>query len=820
MRDVRTTARKFVAATGREALRLVRETLGAEAIVLTHRATAEGVEIVAMAEGDVQEALENAAPAIQVEPVVPVAPVAAPAPMPLAAIAAAAAVATASTAAAAAAPADTTVLSELHSMRGMIEEQLASVVWNDKQRRDPVRGRLLRTLLGAGFSARLSKAMLEKLPTGQSYAEGMAFVRSELIRAVPVHEDEDALFAQGGVYALMGPTGVGKTTTTAKLAARCVMRFGADKLALVTTDSYRIGAYEQLRIYGEILNVPVYAVKDAADLHLVLQDLRDKHMVLIDTVGMSQRDRAVSEQIAMLGNSHRPVKRLLLLNATSHGDTLNEVVHAYRNGHDLTGCIFTKVDEATHPGALIDTVIRHRLPVHYISSGQKVPENLMQADRAQLVDSVFQPRQHSPLFVPAETDLNDEPAGAGPSAQVVQAQGETDRLRLKYQNLIRAMAHDAQELATAASALAGAQIGFERARGLWRQAGDDEIGHKAVLQDLAEHARSEVAAGCETHVLALSGQVGLRSSESGDAYECHGSLLLSDRTGLPLAAPNQWLSTAAVRGGATDAARRSGMRQAQWLRQQDFGKSLVHALGKLPGLDAMVQWQASGQRWLARAPGSTPVTDVRTGAACTLARIGFEFGEARPVSFRGKPALQCEAHAEVVPRAGAAALAAGIDRDALPTLRCVATQVLDARSRKVLAQGYALSNVGAEVGVQQLAQWQGWASEAEPCFRLMRDGVQLAGGMGELGDPNMMKRLLIAGQMSTTVWRLLQADGDWAERTRMLLGQLTGRPVRAGRPMTGGALYAGVGKFFLLLEALGTESTAPTQAPRALARMG
>ncbi|MGJ7527638.1 flagellar biosynthesis protein FlhF [Variovorax sp. GB1P17] len=809
MRDVRTTARKFVAATGREALRLVREALGAEAIVLTHRATAEGVEIVAMAEGDVQDALEKAAPAIQVEPVVPVAPVAAPAPMPLAAIAAAAATA----------PADTAVLSELHSMRGMIEEQLASVVWSDKQRRDPVRGRLLRTLLGAGFSARLSKAMLEKLPTGQTYAEGMAFVRSELIRAVPVHEDEDALFAQGGVYALMGPTGVGKTTTTAKLAARCVMRFGADKLALVTTDSYRIGAYEQLRIYGEILNVPVYAVKDAADLHLVLQDLRDKHMVLIDTVGMSQRDRAVSEQIAMFGSSQRPVKRLLLLNATSHGDTLNEVVHAYRNGNELTGCIFTKVDEATHPGALIDTVIRHRLPVHYISSGQKVPENLMKADRAQLVDSVFQPRQHSPLFVPAEIDLHDEPAGAGPSAQVVQAQGETDRLRLKYQNLIRAMAHDAQELATAASALAGAQIGFERARGLWRQAEDDAIGHKAVLQDLSEHARGEVAAGCETHVLALCGQVGLRSSESGDAYECHGSLLLSDRTGLPLAAPNQWLSTAATRG-ATDATRRPGMRQVQWLRQQDFGKSLVHVLGKLPGLEFVVQWQATGQRWLARAPGSTAVIDPRTGAACTLARIGFDYGEARPVSFRGKPALQCDAHAEVVPRPGAAAVAAGIGREAMPTLRCVATKVIDARSRKLLSQSYALSNVGSEVGAQQLAQWQGWANEAEPCFRLMRDGVQLVGGMGELGDPNMMKRLLIAGQMSTTVWRLLQADGEWAGRTRMLLSQLTGRPVRAGRPMTGGALYAGVGKFFLLLEALGTESTAPTQAPRALAQMG
>jgi flagellar biosynthesis protein FlhF len=142
---------------------------------------------------------------------------------------------------------------------------------------------------------------------------GLAYVKSVLARQLPILEDEDALMDEGGVYALMGPTGVGKTTTTAKLAARYVMRFGPEKLALVTTDSYRIGAYEQLRIYGQILGVSVHAVKDAVDLELVLTDLRDKHMVLIDTVGRSQRDRAVSEQIAMLCGASHPVKRLLLL---------------------------------------------------------------------------------------------------------------------------------------------------------------------------------------------------------------------------------------------------------------------------------------------------------------------------------------------------------------------------------------------------------------------------------------------------------------------------------------------------------------------------
>ncbi len=826
--DVRTMARKFVAPTSREALRLVREALGTDAIILSNRASAAGVEIVAMVEGDMTQTLASAAPmAPALPPAMPRAPLApAPSPVPTAAVvplapprplapmAAPAHVAAARPEAAPAPMHNDMVLSELHSMRGMIEEQLASVMWNDKQRQDPVRGRLLRTLLGAGFSVKLSKALLEKLPTGQSYAEGMDFVRAELIRAVPVFEDEDALLAQGGVYALMGPTGIGKTTTTAKLAARCVMRFGADKLALVTTDSYRIGAYEQLRIYGQILDVPVYGVKDAADLHLVLQDLRDKHMVLIDTVGMSQRDRAVSDQIAMLCNSHRPVKRLLLLNATSHGDTLNEVVHAYRHGgaNELTGCIFTKMDEATHPGALIDTVIRHRLPVHYISSGQKVPENLLLADRTQLVDSVFQPRRHNPLFVPSEIEMHDEPAGAAPSAQVVQAQAEADRLRTQYQSLIRAMAHDAQELAAAAAALAGAQIGFEAARRLWRHAGDDGVAQKAVLDELLAHARGEVAGGCAQHVLALSGQVALRSNGGRDVYECQSSLLLSDRSGQPLAAPNQWLSTAATSTRGADARRKPGARQVQWLHQQSLGKPVVHLLPKMPSIEQLAEWQSQNQQWLVRVPGSTAVIETNTGESSALARIDAEFSAPVPTVFRGEPALQCEAHALVRLRVAA-------DKPALPPLRGVVRRVLDARGQKILAQTCLLSNVDMGVDARQLAQWQAWATDAEPCFRLIRQGLQLAGGMGELGDPDMLKRLLIAGQVTTTVWRLLHAKGEWVEGTRMLLNQLIGRSARSSRPLTGNALYMGVSKLFLLLEALGTESTAPVQPQTRPARV-
>jgi flagellar biosynthesis protein FlhF len=225
---------------------------------------------------------------------------------------------------------------------------------------------------------------------------------------LPVMEDEDALMERGGVFALMGPTGVGKTTTTAKLAARCVMRFGASKVALLTTDSYRIGGHEQLRIFGKILGVSVHAVKDGADLQLALSELRNKHIVLIDTIGMSQRDRLVSDQIAMLCRAGQPVQRLLLLNATSHGDTLNEVVQAYQRAPDqqpLAGCILTKLDEATNLGGVLDTVIRYKLPVHYVSTGQKVPENLYVATKKFLIKSTFCiPRDNSP-FVPHEDDI-------------------------------------------------------------------------------------------------------------------------------------------------------------------------------------------------------------------------------------------------------------------------------------------------------------------------------------------------------------------------------------------------------------------------------
>jgi flagellar biosynthesis protein FlhF len=301
-----------------------------------------------------------------------------------------------------------TVMSELASIRGMMEEQFAGLMWGERQRRSPIQGSLSKQLFAAGFSAQLVKMVIDRLPAVESEAAGMEWIQSVLESNLPVLEDEEALMERGGVFALMGPTGVGKTTTTAKLAARCVMRFGASRVALLTTDSYRIGGHEQLRIFGKILGVSVHAVRDGADLQLALTELKNKHIVLIDTIGMSQRDRAVTDQIAMLCGAGRPVQRLLLLSATNHGDTLNEVVQAYQSAPDkapLTGCILTKLDEATNLGGALDTVLRYKLPVYYVSTGQKVPENLYVATRRFLIRSAFcVPREHSP-FVPHEDDI-------------------------------------------------------------------------------------------------------------------------------------------------------------------------------------------------------------------------------------------------------------------------------------------------------------------------------------------------------------------------------------------------------------------------------
>lgn len=296
------------------------------------------------------------------------------------------------------------IMNEIRSMRGMIESQLTEISWSATQKREPAKAAVLRELLAAGFSAALSRYLTENMPHTTDAKEGLQWAKTILARNLATLSNEDAMIEKGGVYALVGPTGVGKTTTTAKLAARCVMRHGPGKLALITTDAYRIGAYEQLRIYGKILGVMVHAVKDEADLRIALNEMKGKHTVLIDTVGVSQRDQMVAEQVAMLSGADTHIKRLLCLNATSTGETLAEVVNAYK-GTGLAGCVMTKVDEAATIGSLLDVVIRQKMDLYYVANGQRVPEDLVVADKQFLVDRAFALRKENAPFELRDAEL-------------------------------------------------------------------------------------------------------------------------------------------------------------------------------------------------------------------------------------------------------------------------------------------------------------------------------------------------------------------------------------------------------------------------------
>ncbi len=307
------------------------------------------------------------------------------------------------------------LMEEMRSIKSLLERQLAGFAWGDMTRHSPLRAQLLGEMIESGFSGQLARRLVEELPEGLEVGEARKWLAGAVNRRLRALTAENDLIDRGGVFALVGPTGVGKTTTTAKLAARCVVRYGADKLALLTTDGYRIGAHEQLRIYGRILGVPVHVVRDSEDLRRTLAELRGKHMVLIDTVGMSQRDRMVAEQAAMLMRAG-DVKRLLLLNATSRGDTLDDVIRSYA-GEDIAGCILSKVDETAALAPAIDAVVRHGLLLAYVANGQRVPEDLHLPNRNYLLHRAFKQPAAGSVH-----RLRDEEIGLVVPAQAV-AQG-------------------------------------------------------------------------------------------------------------------------------------------------------------------------------------------------------------------------------------------------------------------------------------------------------------------------------------------------------------------------------------------------------------
>ena len=473
--------KRFTARTSRDALSLVRQAFGADAVVLSTRPCADGVEVLAMAPESVQQFERVAQPAQPVPAAAPQQPVAArveptleqttvaqdaerlamstlsfqdyvrermlrrrkaemsaeganPSPVPVAAMPSAP-VAMAPVAApmpsaplmaprermapaprpmieapalhddfqaaapmAAAAPAmgaaplpslsaepasarrdQAEMMNELRAMKGLIEERFGALAFMEKLQRQPRQALLSQKLLDCGFSPALIRKMVDSLPND---IDETTWAGNVLERNLATGEHESALEDAGGVYALIGSTGVGKTTSTAKLAAAFATRHGASNLGLITLDAYRVAAHEQLRAYGRILGVPVHTAHDRASLEDLLDLLSGKKMVLIDTAGMPQRDARTRELLDML--SHRAVQRLLVVNAAAQGETIEDVLVAYRAAQ-CRGVVLSKLDEAVKIGPALDAVIRHKLKVVAVANGQRVPEDWHRLSAATLV---------------------------------------------------------------------------------------------------------------------------------------------------------------------------------------------------------------------------------------------------------------------------------------------------------------------------------------------------------------------------------------------------------------------------------------------------
>ncbi|MET1078173.1 MAG: flagellar biosynthesis protein FlhF [Pseudomonas sp.] len=271
---------------------------------------------------------------------------------------------------------------ELHGLRQLIEVQLGSMAWGQLQHRRPQQANLWRRLQRMGLSADIAKALLERVANVAEPRQAWRMVLAHLAHAIRTPKQEP--LEEGGVIALVGPAGMGKTTTLAKLAARYVLKYGSQNIALVSMDCYRIGAQEQLKTLGRILNVTVTPVDPGQSLLQALKPLAGKRVVLIDTAGLPGNDPALAMQLEALAARGLKAKNYLVLAATSQSQVLKAAYHSYKRC-GLAGCILTKLDEATSMGEVLGLAISQHLPVAYQTDGPKIPDDLQVPRGHQLV---------------------------------------------------------------------------------------------------------------------------------------------------------------------------------------------------------------------------------------------------------------------------------------------------------------------------------------------------------------------------------------------------------------------------------------------------
>jgi len=280
---------------------------------------------------------------------------------------------------------------QIDSIKNLLEHQVSGLMWQEMDRREPLRAMLIKRLTRLGFGDQLSDQLACFIP--EEFDDQQAWQHLQTMLTDQLATGNNDILSRGGVVALLGATGVGKTTTVAKLAAQAVAKFGAHQVTLVSTDTYRIGAHEQLATYGRIMGCSVKVAQNEQELSEILYQLKDKKLVLIDTAGMSQRDVRLQEQLDNLMNTTQvKINSYLVLSATAQRMVIEETFEQFKR-IPLAGTILTKLDEALSLGEVLNVLLRQSLPVTYITNGQRVPEDIEVADAEALISYALNVRE-------------------------------------------------------------------------------------------------------------------------------------------------------------------------------------------------------------------------------------------------------------------------------------------------------------------------------------------------------------------------------------------------------------------------------------------
>ncbi len=365
--------KRFVAPDMRQALRLVRETLGEDAVILSNKSTDEGVELTAAID-------------LVAEEVVPPEPrrrpraaaTERPAPRPAARVSDVPDVS----------PQEISAMrEEMQNLRRWLQAELSSMSWHDLGQRNPHAQELFQRLMKLGLTPDITEKLMQRVSGEQDLHTAWRKAMFHLSGEIAVSDPD--LLERGGVVALVGPTGVGKTTTIAKLAARFALRHGHRNIALISTDNFRIGARDQLHTYGRILNVPVRTADEPEAMRDAVESLSDRRLILIDTAGMGADSARFQEQVETLHAAGPGLHTLLTLSATTEGTALEKAIELFSAARP-EACLLTKLDEAASLGAAISAVIHGGLPLAWLADGQRVPEDLRAARAADLVERAVQ----------------------------------------------------------------------------------------------------------------------------------------------------------------------------------------------------------------------------------------------------------------------------------------------------------------------------------------------------------------------------------------------------------------------------------------------